>query len=651
MSAPAQKNSQIRWPRGGGTPPGAIRALWASSANRAHAVAQPGTWSVLDFAASSLEDSLSLVAELQRRRVFRALVGYGIGAFAVLQIVEPIMHGFHWPDAVLSYVVAALAIGFPVVVTLAWIFDVNAGRIERTSPADSGLRGARLAFLLVGIGVLAATPGVVWYFLLRSRPAAPSSEEALRARPDATPDGPEIRAAPSIAALPLVNLSRDPDQEYFADGLAEELINLLAKIPGLHVAGRTSSFAFKGKNEDLRSIGQKLNVATLLEGSVQKAGERVRITMQLINAADGYHLWSESYDRKLIDVFAVQDEIAQAVVAALKLKLLPGQAPTTRDRRTSNLKAFNEYLLGREFFHRNNVDGFRRAKEAFERAVALDPGYAAAWAGLAMATFWVADSGESQAAIKEGQDGAVAAAEKAIGLAPDLPDGYLARGFVRLPIQWDFEGSRADLERALALKPDDPDALNNYAMLIGRGLGRFAEGIAAARRATELDPLNARLWFTLGSLLSISGQLGPGRQALTRSLEISPDQSFTPFALGLTYLLEGKPAAAKDIFPRSSNEIFRLTGAALAEHDLGHFPESQRALDAMIARHGHGAAYQIAEVYAWRNETDRALEWLERAHAQRDGGLVLLKFDPLLRNLRGDPRYKALLKKMNLPLD
>ncbi len=592
---------------------------------------------------------MSLVAELQRRRVFRALVGYGVASFAVLQIIEPIMHGLHWPEVVLSYTVVALAVGFPIVVSLAWIFDVNAGRIERTSPAGGGLRGPRLGLLLVGIGVLAAAPGVVWYFALRSRAAAPSSEEELRARSEAAPPG--SRPAPSIAALPLVNLSRDPDQEYFADGLAEELLNLLAKVPGLHVAGRTSSFAFKGKNEDLRSIGQKLNVATLLEGSVQKAGDRVRITMQLINAADGYHLWSESYDRKLTDVFAVQDEIAQAVVAALKLQLLPGQAPTTRDRRTSNLKAFNEFLLGREFFHRNNVDGFRRSKEAYERAVALDPGYAAAWAGLAMATFWVADSGESVAAIKEGQDRAVAAAEKAIALAPELPDGYLARGFVRVPIQWDFDGSRADLERALALKPDDPDALNNYAGLIARSLGRFPEGIAAARRATELDPLNARVWFTLGSLLSVSGQLGLAREALNRSLEISPDQAFTPFPLGMTYLLEGKPAVAKDIFPRSSNEVFRLTGAALAEHDLGHLPESQRALDDLIARQGHGAAYQIAQVYAWRGETDRAMEWLERARAQRDGGLVLIKVDPLLRSLRGDPRYQALLKKMNLPAD
>jgi TolB-like protein len=249
---------------------------------------------------------VSLVAELQRRRVFRALVGYGIASFAVLQITEPIMHGLHWPDVVLSYVVVALAGGFPLVVSLAWIFDVNAGRLERTGPPSpaSGWRGTRLALLLVGIGLLAAAPGLVYYLFLRTpRAGAPSGAE---------------RAA-SIAVLPLVNLSRDPEQEYFADGLSEELLDLLVKVPGLHVAARTSAFSFKGKNDDVRTIAEKLNVATLLEGSVRKVGDQVRITTQLINAADGYHLWSETYDRKLTDVFAVQDEIAQAVVAARRV--------------------------------------------------------------------------------------------------------------------------------------------------------------------------------------------------------------------------------------------------------------------------------------------------------------------------------------------
>ena len=575
--------------------------------------------------------SISLFDELKRRRVFRALVGYGIGAFAVLQIVEPIMHGLHWPDAVLSYVVVALALGFPLVVGLAWIFDVNAGRIERTEPG--ALRGSRAALLLAGIGLLAAAPGLAWYFLLRREAVAPTAGVA----------------GPSIAVLPLVNLSSDKEQEYFSDGLSEELLNLLAKVPGLRVAARTSAFAFKGRSEDMSEIGRKLHVATILEGSVRKSGDQIRITTQLINAGDGYHLWSETYDRKLTDVFAVQDEIAKAVVAALKLKLLA--APTSNDRRTANSEAFNQYLLGKQFFHRNNIPDFNRAKQAFEKAVALDPGYAPAWAGLALATFWVADTAASSAEVIAGQDRAVEAANRAIVLAPDLADGYLARGFVRVPIQWDWEGSRADFERALALKPDDSEALSEYAHVVLRPLARMPEAVAALRRATGADPLNARTWSRLGSALALSGQRGPAREAFNRSLEISPDQSSTPYALSLSFLVEGRPAEALAASQRSTAEFYQLVGAAEAQHDLGHESESQKALDQAIAKWGHAGAYQLAEAYAWRGDKDRALQWLDRAVKQRDGGLVNIKVDPLLASLHGDPRYAAVLRKMNLPPD
>jgi len=591
---------------------------------------------------------MSLVAELQRRRVFRALFGYGIAVFAVLQIIEPIMHGLHWPDSALSYVVVALASGFPIVVALGWIFDVKAGRIERTPPASPAggpqdLRGLRLALLLVCIGLLAAVPGLVYYFVLRG--ARPGAEERSRPAVAASESG----AGPSIAVLPLVNLSSDKEQEYFSDGLTEELLNLLAKVPGLRVAARTSSFAFKGKNEDVGAIAQKLNVATILEGSVRKAGDRIRITAQLINVADGHHLWSETYDRKLIDVFEVQDEIAQAVVAALKLKLL--QAPTSKDRRTANPEAYNQYLLGRQFYVRHNLDSYRRAAQAYEKALALDPGYAPAWAGLAAATLFRAYEAESAAAVREGKERAFAAAEKAVALGPDLAEGYVARGLVRALAQWDWDGARSDLERALALGPENADALVVYPHTLLRPFGRLPEAVATLRKAIELDPLNPRAWTALGFALLASGQLGPAREAFNWSLEISPEQSFSPYFLGETLLLDGQPVAALAASQRSTSERFRLAGAALAQHDLGHSGDSQQALDELIARFGHSTAYRIAEVYAWRGEKDRSFEWLQRACAQRDGGLLDVKVNPLLRKLRGDPRYTALLKQMNLPVD
>ena len=581
-----------------------------------------------------MEVGITLLEELKRRRVFRALVSYGIAAFAVLQIIEPVMHGLHWSEAVLSYVVAGLAGGFPVVVALAWIFDVNSGRIERTAPGS--LRGAREGMILAAIALLAASPMVVWYFVHRARTA-----ESPAATSGAAPGA-------SIAVLPLVNLSSDKEQEYFSDGLSEELLNLLAKVPNLRVAARTSTFAFKGKNEDVSTIAQKLHVATVLEGSVRKAGDQIRITTQLVNASDGYHLWSETYDRKVTDVFAVQDEIAGAVVSALKLKLL--HSPTSEERRTVP-EAYTQYLLGTQYFHRNNVESFRNALEAYEKAVALDPRYAPAWAGVAMASFWVADNGPTAAAVAAGQERALAAAEKAIALGPDLPDGYLARGFVRVPVQWEWEGARADLQKALALKPDDPDVLHTYAQIILRPMGRLPEAIASLRKAADLDPLNARVWSSLGASLFLDGQFTAAREALYRSLEVSPEQSFTPFYLGTTFLLDGQPAKAKAIYARSTNEVFTLAGAALADYELSNAVESQRALDDLVTRFPHSGAYQIAQVYAWRRENDRAFQWLERARVQRDGGLVNVKVDLLLRNLRGDPRFAAMLRRVNLPVD
>lgn len=359
-------------------------------------------------------DARSLIAELKRRRVFRALVGYGIAAFAVLQIVEPVMHGLHWSEEVLSYVVVALAAGFPVVVALAWIFDVNQGRIERTVPATGGLRGVRLGLLLGFIGLLAAAPGVAWYFIFRTR--AVPSDQAMRAALDAVPPGSDIRAMPSIAVLPLLNLSRDPDQEYFSDGLAEEILNTLAQIDGLRVAGRTSSFSFKGKNEDLRSIGQKLGVGAVLEGSVRKQGDRVRITAQLINVTDGFHLWSQNFDRDLHDIFAVQEEIAKAVVEGLKVKLMPGRAEVAKERRTANLEAYDQYLIGMQVLNHYIREDVPRAKKALERAVTLDPAYGPAWSGLSLAAALLSDWARVRAEQLKLQQQALAAANKAVEL-------------------------------------------------------------------------------------------------------------------------------------------------------------------------------------------------------------------------------------------
>jgi TolB-like protein len=445
----------------------------------------------------------------------------------------------------------------------------------------------------------------------------------------------------SVAVLPFIDMSEKKDQEYFSDGLSEELIDLLAQVQDLRVPARTSSFAFKGKADDVPSIAQKLRVAHVLEGSVRKAGNTLRVTVQLIRADNGYHLWSRTYDRDIKDIFKVQDEIAAAVVEVLKAKLAPAQAVAAY--RSSNTEAYNQYLLGKRFHSRGNVDGWRRAIDAFRKAIGLDPDYAAAYASLALSEYALADSTGDAA----GQRQAMADAERAVTLAPQEADGYASRGVLRVNGSWDWNGAEADLEKALALDPASDKVQGNYATLLER-LGRLPEAIAVGRRATEIDPLSAIAWSNLGQYLTFHRDYPAAHEALRRCLEINPESSFGGHHVAILRLLEGNAAEALATARKIGTEPFRLTDVAMAEHSLGHAKESQQVLDELIAKHAPDGAYQVAEALAWRGEKDKAFEWLERAYQQRDGGLSEVKVDLLLDRLHGDPRFKALLKKMNL---
>jgi serine/threonine-protein kinase len=585
---------------------------------------------------------LPVFVELQRRRVFRALIGYAIAAFAVLQIVEPVMHGLHWPDEVLSFVVVALAVGFPVVVSLAWIFDVNAGRVERTEPGASpgGLRGVRLVLVLVGIGVVAAAPGTAWFFLVRGI-----------ARPMSTSASAMENQTPSIAVLPFVNLSSDKEQEYFSDGIAEEILNALAQVEGLHVTGRTSSFYFKGKNEDLASIAAKLHVSTLLEGSVRKSGNHVRIRAQLINAKDGYHLWSKEYDRDLTDIFQVQGELAGAVVEALRVKLLPGTAPSSKVRPIRDPEAYRLFLLGRSLSG-GTEESLRRSAAALEKAIALEPSYAPSWESLAGVRGSItlgAPRDEIQPRAREALD----AAERAMTLDPASAGAYAVRGWIRAHLYWDWAGAQNDVERALALGSGTAIALSNYATVLQKP-GRLKEAIATQQRVVEIEPLDSDAWSNLGNYLAQDDQFVAAREALNRSQEIAPDHEWAAKWLVQLDLLEAHPAKSLAAAEKLSSEVERLMFTSMAQHELGHPQESLRAMDALAAKADGpkgNVAYRVALVHAWRGEQDSAFEWLERAYVRRDLELRWLKIDPLLRKIRGDPRFDAFLRKMNLPVD
>jgi TolB-like protein/Flp pilus assembly protein TadD len=496
-----------------------------------------------------------------------------------------------------------------------------------------GRSARRRAAIALGIALLAALGYlIVDKFWLSKRVTVERSQRAAA----------HSAADKSIAVLPFVDMSEKHDQEYFADGMAEELLYLLTQVPDLKVPARTSSFYFKGKQTTVAEIAKALGVAHVLEGSVRKAGNTIRVTVQLVRGDSGYHLWSNTYDRNFEDIFKVQDEIAAAVVEALKVQLAPKQRVSSS--RTSNTEAYNQYLLGRQFFNRGNLDGFSRSIEAYRKAIALDPHYAVAYARLAVSEAYLADDTGDAAEMQR----SVEAADQAIALAPDDADGYAARAALRASFIWDWAGAQADVAKALALRSADSQVQHQYAFLLAN-LGRLPEAIAAQKKSIELDPLSSHAWENLGSYEMFSKDFDAADAALRRALEIQPDSAFGLYHLGTLRLLEGDAADALAIFRKIEDEAFRLVGVSMAEHTLGNAKESQRALDALTAKHALEAAYQIAEAHAWRGEKDKAYEWLERAYAQRDGGLSNIKIDLLLDGLRDGPRYEALMRKMNLP--
>jgi TolB-like protein len=459
---------------------------------------------------------------------------------------------------------------------------------------------------------------------------------------------PAAIADKSIAVLPFVDMSEKKDQEYFSDGLSEELINMLTKVPELRVPARTSSFYFKGKQATIADIAKALGVVHVLEGSVRKSGNTLRITAQLIRVDNGFHVWSETYDRELDDIFKIQDEIADAVVAALRVHLLPLQQPSAQQElRTGNIAAYNLYLQGKQSYNRGDVAGYQRAVSAFQAATALDPGYALAYADLALAQYWLtSDTDTNDDAIDvPGWDSALADAEKAVALAPGLAAGYSARGFVRAVYRFDFVGGQADLDKAVALNPGDAWVLHRSAILLGV-LGKLPAAIAREEQALTLDPLSAEICMRLGFFLVADQQLARARPLYEKALAIAPNSTLARYHLGELDLLEHQPERALESFRQTKSEVFSLTGLAKAEYTLGHGDLSQQILEQLIVRK---ESFAIASVYAWRGDKDKAFQWAERAYRQRDGGITWLKISFDFRAMRGDPRYKALLKKMNLP--
>jgi TolB-like protein/cytochrome c-type biogenesis protein CcmH/NrfG len=463
---------------------------------------------------------------------------------------------------------------------------------------------------------------------------------------------------PSIAVLPFVNRSHGEEDEYFSEGLADELLNVLAKIRGLRVAARTSAFSFKGKQATIAEVGRALNVATVLEGSVRKAGDRMRISVQLVKVADGYHLWSESYDRTLEDIFAVQDDIAQSVVKELRTALMgaavdakAGQAVTAQvaaaaKGRASDPEAHRLYLQALYFNDRITRDDTARAIDYLKQALDRDPAFALAWAQLGSVYSTEANVGWTPAT--RGYARAREAVGRALALEPELAEGHAHMGWIQSVHDWDWSGAEASYRRALELAPGNAVVLRRAGLMAGN-LGRSDEAITFCRRALEQDPLNAASYRNLGMVLDWSDRRAEAEAAYRKALELAPQGGLARAWLALNLLAQGRTAEALPEALREPEGWARLSSVAIIQWAVGRPAESEAALQELIAKHSPAVYYRVAMVYAARGEVDLAFAWLERAYVERRSGLVEIKHEPCFRSLHADPRWSAFLRKMGFP--
>ena len=449
----------------------------------------------------------------------------------------------------------------------------------------------------------------------------------------------------SIAVLPFVNLSPQ-EEDYFSDGLTEQLINNLARVPGAKVVARSSAFKFKGKNEDVREVGRELGVAHVLEGSVRREGRRLRITSELINTEDGFQLWSQTYDRTVDDIFAVQDQIANSVISALKMKLLQDGDSLNGNSRITNADAYQAYLQGKYLNGRGQAkQDLEKALAYTDRALSLDLKYAPAWAqrSYILATMGAVGAMDNADAYRRARYDA----EKAISLDPGLSAGYSALALVQIGADWDWEGADASLNKAATLAPGDVDVLNHRAYLL-RIRGRLDESIEIEKQAVASDPLRARSILVLGNLLFYAGRYDEANAAVQKALDLNPESSAAHAIRGMILMSQGHLQQGLAETKLEPSDWGAYTGESIIYYALKQYQDSDLALKQLIATHQNDCAFQIAEVYAYRQKPDDAFQWLNRAYQQRDSGLRDVQIDPLLKPLHKDPRFDQLLRKMRL---
>lgn len=585
----------------------------------------------------ALTDKPSFIAELRRRNVLRAAMLYIGAAWALSQGVAQLLPVFDYPNWVVRWFVIAAMIGFPFAMVLSWFYEWTPQGIQRESDVatDASVTretGKKMDRWIIAVLAIAVVLLLADKFVLHK---------------DA---GAGVALDKSIAVMPLLNESGDPQQDYFSDGLSEELISALAQVHDLKVIGRNSSFQFRGRQQDdTAAIGVKLGVATLLEGTVRKQGNQIRIVTSLIRANDGSQLWSQTYDRELKDVFAVQSDVATSVANALKITLLGKPIESADKPPSGNLDAYDAMLKGISLAaHRNKAD-YLLAVEQYQRAIKLDPNYATAYARLAIAQQWFNDWVADGDGRKIASAQARANATKAVQLAPDSALALGALGINRAWSDFDYPSAEETLKKAAALDPSNPEILYQLADVTAC-LGRLDEGVAMMRKVLTLEPLNASYHFYTGQFLLAMGSFNAAQAELQRAVDLQPSAEAFRIFLTIALLERGQSDQALQVANAEPQDANRRWALAEVHFARGEDALGQSILEEMVRLDASYGPTLIATVYATRGNNDQAFLWLNRALEVRDPGVASIYEQPyLIPKLRKDPRLAVLLKKLGLP--
>ena len=582
---------------------------------------------------------MSFFAELKRRNVIRVATAYVVASWLIIQVIETIFPAFGFGDGAIRLVITILAIAFVPVLVFSWVFELTPQGLakevsveqERSITRFTGKKLDRAIMLLLALAV--------GYFAFDKfvvdprRDATLVAKTAEQARSEALN---QPARAPSIAVLPFVNMSDDVSNEYFSDGLSEELLNLLTKIPELKVASRSSAFSFKGKDFKISDVGRELNVAHVLEGSVRKSGNLIRVTAQLIKVDDGYHMWSETWDRTLDNIFAIQDEIAAAVVEQLEVALL-GNVPQAEQ---TDPEAYSLFLQARHFSNLLTPEGWEQSTALFEQVLAIDPDYALAWAGLSRN--YINLAGYNLLSPEEGYGLAREAAEKALAINPDTATAHAALGWISMHFDGDLEAAGRHFERALELDPNNLATIRNAATYC-YALGRVDYAIALGEFSVARDPVNPSAYFNLSHHYVVAGLHDQAIEAAQAALRLSPGMPGTNYYMGESLLRMGQPQRALEVFLRETDDEWRVKGTALALYELGRLDEFEEKFTELREGWGDRWPIEIAHVHAWTGDVDAAFPLIEKDFEINGPGGVMV--DPFFVSLHDDPRWQPLLEK------